>query len=94
MGEEDGEVELERQDGIRVRQQLGPSPRLLWPRLRLSSRPMVYRFPAIPSRESRDKKEQKRAVEARLSDGEAEGMEGGAERLGNGEGEKPEEFIM
>ncbi|CAF97884.1 unnamed protein product [Tetraodon nigroviridis] len=55
---------------------------------------MVYRFPAIPSRESRDRKEQKRAVEARLGDGETEGTEGRAERLGNGEGEEPEMFIM
>lgn len=94
MGEEDGEAELERQDSIRVGQQLGPGPRLLPPRLRLSSRPIVYRFPAIPSRESRDKKEQKRAVEARLGDGKTEGAEGGAERLGNGDGEEPAMFIM
>lgn len=94
MGEEDGEVELERQDSARVGQQLRPGPRRLRPRLRLSSRPMVYRFPAIPSRESRDRKEQKRAVEARLGDGETEGTEGRAERLGNGEGEEPEMFIM
>lgn len=87
-------MELERQKGIRVRQQLGPGPRLLRPRLRLSSRPIVYRFPAIPSRESRDKKEQKRAVEARLGDGETDGEDGGAEKLGDGEGEEPEIFIM
>lgn len=85
---------MERQKGIRVRQQLGPGPRLLRPRLRLSSRPIVYRFPAIPSRESRDKKEQKRAVEARLGDGETDGEDGGAEKLGDGEGEEPEIFIM
>lgn len=84
MGVEDGEEELARQDGTGtlIRQQVGPAPRLLLVLLRLRRRPRVYRFPVMPSRESRERREQKRAVEARLGDGEMEGEEEGAEKLG------------
>lgn len=36
----------------------------------------------MPSRDRRERKEQKRAVEAKLGDGEMEGGEEGTERLG------------
>ena len=44
----------------------------------------MYRFPAMPRRESRDRREQNRAVEARLGEGEMDGKEEeeGTEALG------------
>ncbi|KAA8591675.1 hypothetical protein FQN60_017049 [Etheostoma spectabile] len=45
-------------------------------------RPIVYRFPVMPSKERRERREQKRAVDARLGDGEMEGEEEGTEKLG------------
>lgn len=88
MGEEEGEMEgeegLARQDGKGTlpTQQVAPAPRLLLPLLRLRRRPRVYRFPVMPSRDRRDRREQNRAVEARLGDGEMEGEEEGTEELG------------
>lgn len=100
-GEEEGEGELARQEGtgILIRQQVGP--RLLLPLLRLRRRPRVYRFPVMPSKERRERSEQKRAVDARLGDGEREGEEEGTEKLGiiakvygEGGGKEPERSIM
>lgn len=84
MGEEEGEEELARQDGTGtlIRQQVGPAPRLLLLLLRLRRRPIVYRFPVMPSKERRERREQKRAVEAKLGDEEMEGEEEGTEKLG------------
>lgn len=102
MGEEEGEEELARQDGTGtlIRQQV--APRLLLLLLRLKTRPRVYRLPVIPSKERRERREQKRAVDARLGDGEMEGEEEGTEKLGiierkvYGEdgGKEPERSIM
>lgn len=41
----------------------------------------MYKLPRIPNRERRDRKKQKRAVEATLGDGEREGDDEGKERL-------------
>ncbi len=84
MGKEEVVEELARQDGTGslMRQQAGPVARLLRPLLRLSRRPRVYRFPVMPSKERRERREQKRAVDARLGDGEMEGEEEGTEKLG------------
>lgn len=95
--------ELARQDGIGslIRQQVSPVPRLLLLLLRLRRRPRVYRFPVIPSKDRRDRRKQKRAVEARLGDGEMEGEEEGTEILGiigtvygKGGGKEPERSII
>lgn len=82
MGVEDGE-ELARHDGTGtlIRQQVGPAPRRLL-LLRLNRRPIVYRFPVMPIKERRERREQKRAVEATLGDGEREGEGEGTEILG------------
>lgn len=80
-------MELAKQDGSLFRQQACPIPRLLRLCLRLNSSPIVYRFPVIPSKESRDRREQKRAVDARLGDAEMDGGEEGTEELGNVYGE-------
>lgn len=83
MGEEEGE-ELERQGsiGTLIRQQVCPVPHLRLLLLRLRRRTKVYRFPVIPSKERRERSAQKRAVDARLGEGEMEGEEGGIEELG------------
>lgn len=103
MGEEEGEEELARQDGTGtlIRQQVGTAPRLLLLLLRLRRRPRVYRFPVMPSRERRERRAQKRAVDAKLGDGEIEGEEEGTEKLGiigkvygEGGGKEPERSIM
>lgn len=103
MGEEEGEEELARQDGTGtlIRQHVGPVPRLLLLLLRLRRRPRVYRFPVMPSKERSERREQKRAVDARLGDGEMEGEEEGTEKLGRigrvygeGGGKEPESSIM
>ena len=82
-GEREGEGALARQDGTGslYGQQQAPALCLLRPLLRLRSSPRVYRFPVIPSRERSDRKEQKRAVEARLGDGEMDGEGDGRETL-------------
>lgn len=84
-GDREGEEELNRQEGngsLTARQQAGTAAvRLLLPVLRRRRRPRVYRFPAMPRRESRDRREQNRAVEARLGDGEMDGEEEGTEAL-------------
>lgn len=103
MGEVEGEEELARQNGnvTLIRQQVGPAPCLLLLFLRLRRRPKVYRFPVMPSKERRERSEQKRAVDARLGDGEMEGEEEGTETLGmigkvygEGGGKEPESSIM
>lgn len=81
MGEEEGEEKMARQAGARIRQQVDPVPQLLLLLLRLRSRPKVYRFPVMPSKDRRERREQKRAVDARLGDGEMEGEEEGTEKL-------------
>lgn len=52
----------------------------------------------MPSRERRERKEQKRAVDAKLGDGETEGEVEGAETLGkvygDGGGKEPERSIV
>lgn len=58
----------------------------------------MYRFPVMPSKERRERREQKRAVDARLGDGEREGEEEGTETFGKvygeGGGKEPETSIM
>lgn len=58
----------------------------------------MYRFPVMPSKERRERREQKRAVDARLGDGEREGEEEGTETFeevyGEGGGKEPERSIM
>ena len=61
----------------------------------------MYRFPVMPSKERRERREQKRAVDARLGDGEREGDGDGIEPLGvmgkvygEGGGREPEKSIM
>lgn len=98
MGEEEGEERFARQDGTLMTQQVDPDPRLLLPRLRLRSRPRVYRFPVMPSKERRERREQKKAVDTKLGDGEREGEEEGNEKFwkvyGEGGGREPERSIL
>lgn len=94
---------MARQDGAGslIRQQVSPTLLLLLLLLRLRRRPRVYRLPVMPSRERRERSEQNRAVDALLGDGEMEGEEDGAEKLGilvkvygKGGGKEPERSIM
>lgn len=102
-GEEEGDDSLARQRGSRRgKQQQHSAPRLLLLLLRLSKSTSVKRFPVMPSKESRERREQNRAVEAKLGEGETDGVrvdeEKGAEKLGkvygDGGGREPDTSMM